>query len=162
MIRPASPQDAAAVATLWNDMIRDTLATFTTEEKRIEDIQDLVHHRAGRFFVDELTGVIRGFGTFGRFRSGPGYVATCEHSIVVSPTALRQSIGHRLMSHLQNAAQAQGNRIMVAAISGANPDAVAFHLACGFEKVGHLPEVGCKQGKWLDLILMQKNLSLGR
>jgi L-amino acid N-acyltransferase len=33
MIRPARPEDATAIAAIWNAVIRDTTATFTTAEK---------------------------------------------------------------------------------------------------------------------------------
>ena len=34
-LRDANVQDAPAIADLWNPIIRDTLNTFTTEEKTI-------------------------------------------------------------------------------------------------------------------------------
>lgn len=159
MIREAETSDARAIAGMWNWMIRDTNATFTTEEKPVPAIEALVAERPGRFFVAEDQATLRGFVTFGPFRSGPGYAATCEHSVIIDPKAHRGGLGRALMMRAQEAASAAGLRIMVAAISGANPQAVAFHRALGFAKVGHMPQVGRKGGQLLDLILMQKNLS---
>jgi L-amino acid N-acyltransferase len=48
---------------------------------------------------------------------------------------------------------------MVAAVSSANPGAVAFHERLGFGQVGRMPEVGFKNGQYLDLILLQKMLN---
>ncbi|MEX3316034.1 N-acetyltransferase family protein [Sulfitobacter sp. PS-8MA] len=159
VIRPAVAQDAAAVAALWSGMIRDSLATFTTEEKTADDIALLIDARRGAFWVADVAGEVAGFVTFGSFRGGPGYAATVEHSIVLSDSARGQGLGRGLMTRAMGAAAAQGHHVMVAAISSANPGAVAFHEKLGFAQVGHMPEVGRKRDQWLDLILMQKILA---
>ena len=157
-LRAAERSDAAAVAGLWNGMIRDSLATFTTEEKSADDIAALIDARAGAFWVAEVAGQLAGFVTFGSFRGGPGYAATVEHSIVLSDAAQGQGLGRGLMTRAMDGAAAQGHHVMVAAISSANPGAVAFHEKLGFAQVGRMPEVGRKRDQWLDLILMQKIL----
>ncbi|HIF76753.1 MAG TPA: N-acetyltransferase family protein [Sulfitobacter sp.] len=158
-IRLAERRDAAAVAGLWNGMIRDSLSTFTTDEKTPEDITALIAARAGAFWVAEDSGQVMGFVTYGSFRGGPGYGATVEHSIVLADAAQGQGLGRGLMTRAVEAAAAQGHHVMVAAISSANPGAVTFHEKLGFAQVGRMPEVGRKHGQWLDLILMQKTLS---
>ena len=158
-IRLAERRDAAAVAGLWNGMIRDSLSTFTTDEKTPEDITALIATRADAFWVAEDSGQVMGFVTYGSFRGGPGYGATVEHSIVLADAAQGQGLGRGLMTRAVEAAAAQGHHVMVAAISSANPGAVTFHEKLGFAQVGRMPEVGRKHGQWLDLILMQKTLS---
>ena len=86
MIRAATQEDAPAVCALWNEMIRDTLATFTTQEKTSDEIKSLIAARAGAFWVAE-SAQVDGFTTFGPFRAGPGYSATAEHTIILSQTA---------------------------------------------------------------------------
>ena len=158
IIRAAQVEDAGQIAALWNGMIRDTLATFTTIEKTKEDITEMLADRRGAFWVAEDDALL-GFVTYGPFRSGPGYVATVEHSIVLAPLARRKGIGRALMKRAMESAVAQGHHVMVAAISSANPNAVSFHESLGFDHVGSLPEVGRKADQWLDLILLQKILS---
>jgi len=67
-------------------------------------------------------------------------------------------LGLQLMTRLERAALARDLHVLVAAISAANPGAVAFHARLGFDRVAHMPQVGRKAGQWLDLILMQKIL----
>lgn len=159
MIRAARSTDATDIAALWNWMIRDTLSTFTTEQKTVDDIIALIGARSGHFWVSEENGLLQGFATFGPFRSGPGYRATCEHSVLVDPGRHGLGIGRALMETLLRAAKQDGYRIVVAAISGENRQAVEFHTKIGFEQVGYIPQVGHKQDRWLDLVLMQKNLA---
>ena len=118
-IRAAHPADAGDIAALWNAMIRDTDATFTTQEKTIKGIS----------------------------------------AIILGQEAQGRGAGRGLMQQAIVGARAQGHHVMVAAISGANPGAVAFHGKLGFTTVAQMPQVGRKGGKWLDLILMQKIVS---
>lgn len=153
----AEHRDAGAVADIWNGMIRDTLATFTTVEKATGDVAARISQAPTRFWVWDDGGVT-GFVTYGSFRAGPGYAATVEHSVILSPDAQGRGIGRALMNAAMSGAAQEGHRVMVAAISSANPGAVAFHMALDFKQTGHLPEVGRKAGQWLDLIVMQKTL----
>lgn len=139
-------------------MIRNSLATFTTEEKQLPALRQMIEARSGAFWVavDGEAGL--GFVTYGPFRGGPGYLATVEHTVIVAPQAQGSGVGKRLIEKAISEAQQAGHHVMVAAISSANPQAVRFHKALGFVQTAHMPEVGRKAGQWLDLILMQKAL----
>ena len=153
MIRDAQADDAQWIATLWNDVIANTHFTFTTELKSAADIADMIAAREVLLLPDE-----GGFATYGPFRAGPGYAATVEHTIILDQKSQGQGQGRALMQALCDRAGAKGYHVMVAGISSANPGAVAFHEALGFAETGHMPQVGHKDGHWLDLILMQKVL----
>lgn len=134
-------------------MIADTMFTFTTDPKTETAIVEMIRTRPVLVLPDQA-----GFATYGPFRAGPGYGATVEHSILLAASAQGRGQGRALLTALINHARDAGHHVMVAGISGANPNAVAFHAALGFEPVAHMPEVGRKAGRWLDLILMQKRL----
>ena len=153
--RPATPGDAPAVAALWNRMIRETLATFTTEPRTVAEIAALIASRPGAFWcLDDGAGFV----TFGPFRAGPGYAATVEHTIVLDRSAQGRGRGRALMACAMEGARRLDRHVMVAAISSANPGAAAFHARLGFTRTGLMPQVGRKAGRWLDLVLMQKTL----
>jgi phosphinothricin acetyltransferase len=44
--------------------------------------------------------------------------------------------------------------VLVGAIDAENAASIALHAGLGFEPAGHLPQVGFKFGRWLDLVLM--------
>lgn len=157
-IRQARPQDAASIALIANELIRDTLFTFTTTERTTEGIAAHLQKRGPPFLVAELDGRVVGFATYGPFRNGPGYLHTQEHSIQLTSAAQGRGLGRALMQGLQEIAKAQGVHVLVAGISSANPNAFGFHAALGFTEVGRMPQVGHKWDQWLDLILMQKQL----
>ena len=48
---------------------------------------------------------------------------------------------------------------MVAVIGdSAQTPSIRLHAACGFEMVGSLKNIGFKFGRWLDSVLMQREL----
>lgn len=159
IIRPAMGADAPAIARITNAIIRESLITFTTDERSTTQITEDITVRGTGFLVAEHDGQVVGFATYAPFRAGPGYAQTREHSIQLSPDARGKGVGRALMQALEETARTDGVHVLVAGISSANPGAVAFHAALGFSQVGRMPEVGFKWGQWLDLVLMQKILS---
>lgn len=157
-VRQARTADAEAVAGIANQVVNDTLITFTTQTRSAAEISERITARGSRFLVADDAGEVLGYATFGPFRAGPGYRHSAEHSIALKPAAQGRGAGRALMERLERVATENDVHVLVAAISGANPGAVKFHAALGFQQVGRMPQVGRKQGQWLDLVLMQKIL----
>lgn len=158
MLRPATNADIPAILAIWNPLIRDTSVTFTTVEKTPDTLAADIATRGAAFLVAETGGALVGFASYGTFRSGPGYAHTAEHTVILGSGARGRGIGRALMARLEEIARAQGIHVLIGGVSGENPGAIAFHEAIGFDRVGHLPQVGRKFGKWLDLVLLQKTL----
>lgn len=67
--------------------------------------------------------------------------------------------GRRLLSELLTRCTAAGYRQAIAVIvDGATDASVALHKALGFEEAGRLRGVGHKQDRWLDTLLLQREL----
>lgn len=157
MIRPAEATDIATISAYWNPLIRDTIITFSSEEKSPDDLAQMIATRPW-FFVAEDAGRVIGHATCAQFRGGNGYVHSHEHTIIVDPAAKAQGVGRALMARLEDAARAGGVHVMVAGVSAENAAAIAFHRALGYVETGRMSQVGRKFGRWLDLVLMQKCL----
>ena len=156
MIRPAQAQDNTDIARIWNHFIRETTVTFTTQEKSPDDVAALCDRQPVLVTCQNET--VIGFATFGRFRVGPGYSDTAEHSIYLDQNYAQKGLGAPLLAAIENSARQQGIRILIAGIGGSNAQAVQFHAKAGYVQTGHLPEIGKKFGESQDLILMQKKL----
>ena len=161
-IRPARPEDAAAIVAIWNAVIDHTAITFTTERKTHQGIEADIAARGPAFQVVEQDGAVAGFATYFPFRSGPGYSFTKEHSIQLAPAVRGRGLGRALMTALEDAARAEGVHSLWAGVSGENPGGVAFHARLGFAEIARLPQVGRKFDRWMDLVLMQKILTRSR
>lgn len=160
-IRPATPEDAPAITGLWNHFIRDTLITFTVEEKTVAGIVAMIEEKAEKgeiFLVAEIEGAFAGFGSIGPFRGGPGYRFTFEHSIGLAEAARGRGLGRAMLRQLEEGARRLDGHVMIAGVSGANQAGLAFHAAEGYAPGAVLPEVGWKFERWLDLHLMTKRL----
>ena len=158
MIRAATPEDAPAIAAIWNAVIRDTLATFTTAEKDPATIADQIA-KGTPWWVALVNNTVQGHATYGQFRSGPGYARSMEHSIHLSNLAQGLGLGRQLMAALETHAKANGAHIMVAGVSSENPAGQAFHARLGYKECGRVQQAGFKSNRYLDLVLMQKILT---
>lgn len=156
ILRAARPEDARAIAGIHNEIISETLVTFTTDLRSIPDVEHQIENQP--VIVAQSAEQVTGFASLGRFRNGPGYRHTGEHMLHVAPGFRSQGIGATLLAQVEAIARMRGIQQLIAGISSANPRSEQFHAAHGFLRVGHLPNVGHKFGQWLDLILMQKDL----
>lgn len=153
MIRRADPKDAAAIAAIWNGIIRDTTITFASTEKTTAEIKTLIADRPVW-----VAGDVTGFAFYSPFRGGTGYAHTMEHTIHLLPKARGAGLGRALMNAVSTHARAEGHHSLIAGISGENANAAKFHQALGFTRVGIVRQAGWKFGRWHDLVLMQKFL----
>ena len=64
-------------------------------------------------------------------------------------------IGAALLTALIDRARALGKHVMVAGIAAENTGSIRLHERMGFRQTGHLPQVGAKFGRWLDLAFLQ-------
>ena len=160
-LRDATSADAAAIAGIWNPIIRDTVITFNPLERSPAEIATMITARQqdGRaFLVAEEHGTCLGFASYDQFRPGPGNARSMEHTINLAPAARGKGVGRALLTALEDHACSAGHHLMIAAISGSNDGSIAFHAAQGYAHVGTLRELGWKFGVYHDLILMQKFL----
>ena len=64
-------------------------------------------------------------------------------------------LGKELLNRLIVIAKQRNMHAMIGAIDSENRASIALHETCGFREVGKMPQIGKKNGKFLDLVLMQ-------
>jgi L-amino acid N-acyltransferase YncA len=110
---------------------------------------------------DEHERVI-GFAYVNFFRLRPAYRFTAENSIYIDPDVQRSGVGRKLLGELLNRCEALGLRQVVAMIGDSgNTGSIALHAASGFRFAGVLRATGWKFDRWLDTVLMQRDLGPG-
>ena len=160
-LRPAEESDLPALAEILNAEIRSGTASWTEQPKSEEDMRGWYAERraAGLPVLVAAEGErVLGYASYGPFRRGEGYRLTVEHSVYVARDARRRGIARSLMQALIEKARGAGLRRMIGGVSGDQPASLALHRALGFVEAGRLGGVGCKHGRWLDLVLMQLDL----
>ncbi|MEO3764653.1 N-acetyltransferase family protein [Streptomyces sp. B8F3] len=162
VIRPASPQDMAAIAEIYAYYVTDTVITFEETppppaywQERLRDLGD----RGLPFLVAEAAGSLAGYAYAAPWRPKPAYRHTVENSIYLAPGRTGRGIGGTLLAELVDRCTKTGVRQIMAVIADTGDDtSPALHRRYGFTQVGRLTEVGFKHGRWLDTILMQRTL----
>jgi phosphinothricin acetyltransferase len=117
--------------------------------------------RAGDFpviGVESAEGKLLGFATYGTFRAWPAFKYSVEHSIYVHHEHRGQGLGEKLLLAVIDAAKEQQKHVLIGGIDSSNLGSIALHEKHGFNKVGELPQVGFKFGRWLDMAFYQLTL----
>lgn len=160
-IRDSTEADLPGLLAIYNDVIATSTAVFFDKPVTLDDRRDWWRARVAQGYpviVALDSQGVAGFGTFGDFRSFPGYRFTVEHSVHVRADRRGSGIGQALVIELIQRARTLGKHCMIAGVDGDNKGSIRFHERLGFQQVGRLPQVGNKFDRWLDLVFLQKIL----
>ncbi|MFC9430192.1 GNAT family N-acetyltransferase [Streptomyces sp. NPDC056987] len=163
VVRPAAPADLHAVAGIYAHYVLHSVVTFEevppTADDWLRRFQDLTS-RDAPFLVAEVAGEVAGYAYAGPWRPRPAYRNTVEDTIYLSPRHTGMGLGSALLGTLVERCARAGRRRMVAVIADTGQDAsAALHRRFGFTHAGRLTEVGYKHGRWVDTVLMERDLS---
>lgn len=165
-LRDATPADIPSITRIYAHHVRFGLASFEDEPpdeaemaRRMEDVRA----RALPFLVaTDTAGVPHGYAYAMPYRLRSAYRYTLEDSIYIEPEWSRRGLGRALLARLIERCAAANFRQMIAVIGdSANLGSIALHERLGFRRVGLLPAVGFKHGRWVDGVLMQRELGDG-
>jgi phosphinothricin acetyltransferase len=161
-IRPARPDDAAAIAAIYAPYVTGSVVSFETEAPDAAEIARRMAGDGGTFpwlaACDE-DDVLRGYAYATAFRSRPAYRFSVETTVYVADDAHGRGIGRALYAAMLPVLEAQGFAQAIAAITLPNPASVTLHERFGFRRVGIYEEVGFKQGGWHSVGLWQRGLA---
>ena len=165
IIRPATAEDAEALAAIYGHHVRHGFGTFETVppdaawmDARRADVQGY----GLPYLVAEIEGRVMGYAYAGPFRPRPGYRFTVEDSVYVAPDAIGMGVGRAVLAAVIAACEAYGVRQIVAVIGDSqNAASIGLHTALGFTHQGVGQSLGHKHGRWVDIVWMQKSLNGG-
>ncbi|MGY8681411.1 N-acetyltransferase family protein [Bradyrhizobium sp. UFLA05-153] len=164
-IRPTTEADLPAITAIYEHAVRRGTATFELEPP---DLAEMTRRYTALtdggypYFVAVLDGRIAGYAYAGAYRPRPAYRFTVENSIYLEPSFHRRGIGSALLQRLIVECEARGFRQMIAVIGdSANAGSIGVHTSAGFNMIGTHPNVGLKFGRWLDTVMMQRDLGEG-
>lgn len=152
--------DAADILAIYAPYVTDTTITFETEvptpeefSKRIENIQ-----RNYPYLVCEVDGKVVGYAYASKHRERAAYQYSAEVSVYVASDYHQKGIGKALYERLFAALDDYKYYSAYAGITLPNDKSIGLHKSFGFVEVGIYHNIGYKDGKWLDVIWLEKPL----
>lgn len=164
-IRRCEGHDIAAITQIYAYYVLHSPATFEIEPPGTQEMERRWHGNLERGFpyvVAERDGEVIGYAYAGPYRHRSAYRYTVENSVYIRSDCIGQGIGRLLLRSLITECEQRGFRQMVAVIGdSANHASIRLHESLGFRWVGVLRSVGFKFGRWIDTVLMQRELGAG-
>jgi phosphinothricin acetyltransferase len=159
-VRAATPDDARAIAHVYNQGIEDRVATFETEPRTAAQVEQTLRRRLRTHpaLVAERDGAVIGFAWVAPYSDRPCYVGVGEFSVYIAREARGQGIGRDLVEALADACWQQQFWKLVSRIFPENAASRGLCRACGFREIGTHVRHAQLDGEWRDVIVVERLL----
>ena len=165
VIRDAADEDMPQIQAIYAHHVLHGLASF---EEVPPSVDELRMRRQGvlalglPYLVAADGDRIAGYAYATLYRTRPAYRHTVEDSVYVRQGEAGRGVGSLLLKTLIERCAAGPWRQMIAVIGDRdNAASIGLHAKHGFRHVGTLDAVGFKFGRWVDSVLMQRELGQG-
>ena len=148
------PDDWPSVARIYEDGIATGMATFEAGVPSWEE-WDSSHLTHGRLVAMEADTVI-GWGALSPVSNRCAYAGVAEVSVYVAPAMAGRGVGTLLLAALVSESEQAGIWTLEARMFPENRASVAIHSRSGFRVVGQRQRLGKLNGRWRDVLLMER------
>ncbi|MGG3574003.1 N-acetyltransferase family protein [Bacillus gobiensis] len=155
-IRPLKEEDWEAVQTIYIKGIETGNATFETEAPSWEK-WDIDHLQIGRLVALQGNQIV-GWVALSPYSSRPVYRGVAGVSIYIDPEFRGKKVGSSLMKKLIERCEKEGFWTLQSGIFPENQASLSLHQKFGFREVGRREKIGKLDGKWRDVLLLEKKL----
>jgi L-amino acid N-acyltransferase YncA len=155
-IRPLTPSDWEAVASIYADGLAGGVASFETDVPSWE-AWDAGHLEAARM-VAERDGAVVGWLAVSPVSRRECYRGVVEDSVYVADEARGSGVGRALLERLVAEAPTHGFWTIQTSIIASNTASIALHAAVGFRVVGRRERIAQRDGVWHDTVLLELRL----
>lgn len=155
-IRPMRPTDAGRVLAIYQRGLDEGNASFETRAPGWPafDAAKLPAHR--HVAVATGTGEVVGWVAVSAVSSRCVYAGVVEHSVYVDPAARGRGAAGALLRALIASTEAAGVWTIEAGIFPENTASLRLHERAGFRTVGIRERLGCRDGRWRDVVLVER------
>jgi L-amino acid N-acyltransferase YncA len=154
VVRPMRDEDWPGVLAVYLEGIATGNATFETEAPTFERWS--AGHLATYRFVAVRSDSAVGWAAPSPVSDRCAYAGVAEVSVYVAEHARGEHVGRKLLETLIAHADAGGIWTMQTGIFPENAASVRLHLRCGFRVVGTRERLGQLQGRWRDVLLLER------
>jgi len=150
---------AEPILAIFNDAIVNSTALYDYKPRTMEMMSAWFDAKAkGKYPVigiENDSGELMAFGSYGTFRAWPAYKYSVEHSVYVDARFRGRGVGKRLLQEVIASAQKQNHHILVGVIDATNSVSIRLHESLGFVHCGTIQQAGFKFSRWLDVAFYQ-------
>ena len=159
-IRGATSADAGAICRIYNQGIEDRVATLETMLRTPEERRQWMESRGPRHpvLVAEREGGVVAWASLNAFNPRPAYDHVADLSIYVERASRGKGVGGVLLARVIETASDIGFHKIVLAALASNRAGEALYTKLGFRRVGVYREQGLLDGRWTDVLLMDRLL----
>jgi L-amino acid N-acyltransferase YncA len=153
-IEPVTAAHWDAVRAIYLEGIATGDATFEQSAPEWEK-WDQGHLKSCRS-VALTDGVVTGWAALSPVSGRCVYAGVAEVSVYVAAKARGQKVGSALLTELVLHSEREGIWTLQAGIFPENTASIAIHKRAGFRIVGVRERLGCMDGRWRDVVLMER------
>ena len=160
-VRSATAADLDAIGRIYNEGIEDRIATLDEDPKTAGDMASWWSSHQGRFAVlvaEDASGTIAGWVSLNPYSNRCAYAGVADLSIYVARAARGTGVGSVLLRALEKAAKANDFRKIVLFTFTFNAGGQGLYRKLGYREVGVFHEMGKLDGKFVDVMAMEKTL----
>ena len=149
--------DWSSVKKIYLQGIESGIATFETDVSTWLD-WDTSHLKLCRFVASDYTGKIFGWIALTPISSRKTYEGVAEVSVYIAEDQQGKGIGKTLLSYVIEDASQNNIWMLQASIFQENKCSISLFQSLGFREVGYREKIGCLNGVWRNVVLMEKRL----
>ena len=157
MIRPAEPDDAPAIASIYSEGIAERIATFESEPWSAEDVAPWIGAELPLIVAADGADVL-GWAKLSGYSDRLCYEGVAEVSVYVGRAARGRGTGRVLVEAICSLAEERGLWKLIGLLFPENAPSRALFGTCGFEEVGTFRRHGRLDGEWRDVVLLERLL----
>ncbi|MCU5561417.1 arsinothricin resistance N-acetyltransferase ArsN1 [Bacillus cereus group sp. TH153LC] len=161
-IRKCQSTDIEAITRIYNQGIKDRIATLEEKEKTIHDMEEWFVKRGERYavLVAEMEGQIVGWVSLNPYSHRCAYNGVADLSIYIDREQRGKGIGKRLLQKIEEVAIQNDFYKIVLFTFPFNALGQGLYRSMGYREVGVFKNQGKLDGEFVDVMAMEKNIDL--
>ncbi|WJE55783.1 arsinothricin resistance N-acetyltransferase ArsN1 (plasmid) [Bacillus cereus] len=161
-IRRATEQDVPEITTIYNEGIEDRIATLETETKTDKYVMEWLFQRDKRYSVillEENSQTV-GWASINPYSHRCAYKGVGELSIYIKREYRGRGLGKKLLTSLENIGKQNSFYKFILFTFPFNNLGQGLYRRLGYREVGVFEKQGILDGKYVDIMVMEKLISV--
>tara|TARA_Y100001970_G_scaffold186030_1_gene226246 strand:+ start:334 stop:834 length:501 start_codon:yes stop_codon:yes gene_type:complete len=162
-ITPLLKKNLKDALRIYNYYVVHSYSNFEEKKVSLNDFTDNYRNITNKklpYLAAMIDDNLVGIAYLNKFREKSGYRFSFENTIYVHNDYLKKGIGSKLLKQLITLSKKNKEIKKIVAVIGSidSVGSIKVHKKLGFKNCGRLKKIGFKKGKWIDSIIMQKDL----